>query len=258
MFAETPYGKPAIEAALAPRVIVLLPALNEEIALTRLLPRLMELREALPGSLRCLVVDDGSTDRTQDIARQYSDRGVYCFRHARNLGYGAALNSGLQHCLSDCDVIVTMDADDTHDPFDILLFLDKLARGSDVVVASRFASGSIQKGVPAKRRAVSRVTSRLVAFLLQEHRVSDFTSGFRAIRVEFVRRIHDRAGVLPMLTEAGFAGSFELLLALRREGARLSEVPFTLHYDRKPPPSTMVVGRTVRECAGVYFRMRSD
>src|SRR5262245_60027401 len=89
-----------------------------------------------------IVVDDGSTDATGDIVRDRASRfPISLIRHPRNLGLGAAIRDGLLEATqraAGADVIVTMDADDTHTPWLILRMVRMLREGTDVVIASRY------------------------------------------------------------------------------------------------------------------------
>ena len=100
-----------------------------------------------------MVVDDGSTDGTAEVASAAADSAdLKVIRHERNLGLGAALRTGFGYILpqsSPDDIIVTMDADGTHSPKIIPDMLSVLSEGHDVVIASRFVSGGTVTGVSA-------------------------------------------------------------------------------------------------------------
>lgn len=120
------------------RVFVLLPAYNEVSALGKLIPRI---GSVLKSNYSIIVVDDGSDDETAHLCRKYSNQyPVKCVSHGVNRGLGAALRTGLEYILDDssgADLLVVMDADNTHSPEHIKSMLEKID-SSDIVIASRY------------------------------------------------------------------------------------------------------------------------
>ena len=108
-----------------------------------------------------LVIDDGSTDDTFGISEQWANKvPLRVRRHDRNEGLGATLRDGVEWAcqLADPkDVIVTLDADNSHTPELILRLVRMVREGHDVVIASRFRPGSSVRGVPLNRRVLSRL-----------------------------------------------------------------------------------------------------
>lgn len=230
------------------RVIVVLPAYNEAARLERLLDRL---HAALaPGAYQIVVVDDGSVDGTPEIlARRTADLPLVTVTHERNQGLAATLHDGLRWVAEnadDDDVVVMMDADDTHDPAYIASMLQRLDAGADVVIASRFQPGAVVRGVPPHRKLFSYGVLVLLRFFLPIAGVRDYACGYRAIRAPFVRRAVATFGDgLFELRDWGFICTAELLWRLHLLGARCAEVPFELRYDLKESVSRMRAGRTI-------------
>lgn len=225
---------------------VVLPAYNEELALPRVLTKLA--RMYAQGKLQgvVLVVDDGSEDRTARIAREWGEP-VRCVSHAQNMGLGAALRTGLSHAADvahDDDIIVTMDADDTHDPALILRMVHELGQEYDVVIASRFCENSSTSGVSAARQFMSWMAGQLFRLLLPMQGVRDYTSGFRAYRAGTLKRVIVRWGEL-FIDRDDFSSMPRLLLRFRRLEARATEVPMVLRYDLKPTATKMHVGSNI-------------
>jgi dolichol-phosphate mannosyltransferase len=141
------------------RVIVVLPAFNEEANIGRLLDRLREAMTEASLSYRVIVVNDGSRDRTAEILAEYQRRlPLTVVHHAVNLGLGAAMRDGLQEAAGaagESDVIVTMDSDESHTPAMILRMLALLGEGRDVVIASRYQPGARVHGLSLSRRFLS-------------------------------------------------------------------------------------------------------
>lgn len=224
---------------------LMLPAYNESQSICRLLSR-ADIGAQLDG---IVVVDDGSNDGTAEAAEAWRGQ-TPCtvIRHGKNRGLGGAMITGLAWAtthLSSDDVLVTMDADDTHDPALIASMLLKIQEGADVVIASRFQPGGGEVGVPPHRKALSHGAGRLLRTLRPVPGVRDYSCGFRAYRVSALaaarRRYPDG-----IITTTGFACMLEILLRLGAIGCRFSEVPLLLRYDRKQGGSKMRIGRTVR------------
>lgn len=225
---------------------VVLPAYNEAEAL----PPLLHSLSVLAGSirLRVVLVDDGSTDGTGDVAREFAGRlDLTVLPHPRNLGLAAAMRTGLEHACglaSPGDAIVTMDADNTHCPEQIPDLLEALGDGADVAIASRYAAGASQAGVPPHRALLSAGVGWLLRLRFGLPGVRDYSCGYRAYRAGLLQRALAAYG--PRLIESqGFVVMTELLVKLAPFRPVIAEIPLQLRYDRKVGPSKMPAVRTV-------------
>ena len=225
---------------------LLLPAYNEAGAL----PALLEsARAALPPPFQIIVVDDGSSDETARIAASFAK----VVRHSRNLGLGAAMLTGIKAICDradEQDVLVAMDADNTHDPALIPVMIAQLSAGSDLVIASRYAPGGAEIGLNWPRKVMSRGASTLLRRYFRIPGVRDYTCGYRAYRVLLLKQALEHYGDR-LIEETGFTCMAELLIKLAHLGARVSEVPLVLRYDLKAGASKMRVLRTI----GRYLRL---
>ena len=159
------------------KISVILPAKNESEGLRRTLPLLAA---ALPAA-EVIVIDDGSSDDTADVARAH---GAKVLSSPYSMGNGAAIKRGAR--AAGGDVFVFMDADGQHDPAHIPGLLAKLEEGYDMVVAAR--AGSAQASVG---RSFANRVYNLLATWMTGHRILDLTSGFRVVRAErFVEFLH--------------------------------------------------------------------
>jgi glycosyltransferase involved in cell wall biosynthesis len=199
------------EPRLQPRfdagaVSIVVPAFNEEEGLGSVLAALEDWRGR---GTEIIVVDDGSTDRTAEIARS---AGVHVIRHRVNKGYGAALKAGIR--AAQGEVIVTLDSDGQHNPCDIQRLLTELPE-CDMVVGMRGKSSH----TPTIRKPGKWILVRVANYLAQTE-IPDLNSGFRAIRAATLNRfLH----ILPN----GFSFSTTLTLALFKEGYNVAYVPIT-------------------------------
>jgi glycosyltransferase involved in cell wall biosynthesis len=199
------------ETQLAPHwtagaVSIIVPALNEEEGLGQVLAGLEEWQGR---GAEVVVVDDGSTDRTPEIA---SREGIRLIRHRVNKGYGAALKAGIR--AAHGEIIVTLDSDGQHDPCDIKRLLAELPE-CDMVVGMRGKSSL----TPSLRKPGKWILVRIANYLAQTE-IPDLNSGFRAIRAVTLNRfLH----ILPN----GFSFSTTLTLALFKEGYNVAYVPIT-------------------------------
>jgi dolichol-phosphate mannosyltransferase len=204
-----------------------------------------------------IVVNDGSTDQTLEIAeREKSAMPLLVVDHGRNRGLGEALKSGIVTAsghAEDQDVIVTMDADNTHPPDLISSMVMKVADGYDVVIASRYQNGAQEVGLGLYRKGLSRGASLLLRTLFPMKGVRDYTCGYRAYRASTIKDAVTRYGDR-LIEESGFSCMVELLLKLRRLGIRCYEVPLVLRYDQKGGVSKMRVIRTIRRYLVVMTR----
>lgn len=237
---------------------VVLPAYNEAAGLPLLLYRLADL--ALSEKLTVWVVDDGSADATADIAAAgVPGLDVRLVRHQVNLGLGRAVQSGLRAVLEaaslEDDLVVVMDADDTHDPALIPLLRAEIAAGADVAICSRFVGGGDDTTAPFRRRMLSRGAAVVFGHTLAVGEVRDFTSGFRAYRASLLDRAARHWGER-LIEEQGFACMVELLLKLRHCRPVITEIPLMLRYDRKQSPSKLRLARTVGQYVALLARDR--
>lgn len=204
------------------RSIVVLPTYNEAESIRPYVTALRAVTDQLDHRVELLVVDDSSPDGTADLVRELAGE----FDDIRLLvredkdGLGAAYRAGFRTVLAeDYDVIVSMDADLSHDPAVIPTMLDLIERGADVVIGSRYVEGGGTENWPVHRRLLSRWGNAYTRAALGIH-VRDCTAGFRAYRSEVL------AAIDPETTRAeGYAFLTELVRRLDHAGYRIEETP---------------------------------
>jgi len=236
---------------------VILPAYNEREGLPALLKRLDVAFEegSLTGDV--LVVNDGSTDDTVSVVRNYTGQlTVRLLDLQPNRGLAEALKNGLLTSVAECeagDIIITMDADNTHTPGLILRMVRMIREGSDVVIASRYQPGSRVRGVSRLRKFLSFGASVLFRILVRIPGARDYTSGYRAYRAELIQSAFDLYRD-ELIHQTGFACMAELLVKLKTFDPIIHEVPVILRYDMKSGASKMRVWHTVGETLSMLFR----
>ena len=207
------------------RTLVVIPAWNEEAALPDVL---RGLAEHCPD-LDVLVVDDGSKDRTADVARA---AGVAVAVLPYNLGIGGALRTGFRYAVRrGYDRAVQFDADGQHDPTEVPLLLAALDDGADMVVGTRFAGGldaDYQVGF-VRRRAMRLL--HVGVRMLSGRDFSDTSSGFRAFSRPMLELFARQYPV-------DYMDSVEALLVACNAGMRVVEVPVRMRSRSAGTPST--------------------
>jgi len=240
---------PMARRAKRPRnLYVVLPAYNEAENLGELLERIHQTFEEDPIPYEVIVVDDGSRDNTRTVAERYSKwMPVTVHAHEVNQGLGATIRDGLLAAIEKCgddDIIIAMDADNTHPPGLMTSLIRQIKEGNDVVVASRFRPGACVRGVPLSRRWLSIAASLVFRLTFRIPGIRDYTCGYRAYRGAALKRglqVHGNA----FFSQNGFESMVDILLRLRNLDLVFGEAPLVLRYDFKRGESKMNVLRTV-------------
>ena len=226
-------------------IIVLLPAFNEEESLPRLMPKLQSVLSNLGEEYKIIVCNDGSSDNTESMLMEYAESlPVEVIQHKINRGLGESsrdLFERARELVTEGDVIIRLDCDDTHEPEYIPSIIEKVRSGYDVVVASRFAPGGGQMGVSAYRAFISRGANYFMKIFFPISGLREYSCGFRGYRAEKVVEAIDFYGNnFIQLKGLGFTCTLEKLVKFKLIGARFGEVPFMLRYDQKQSVSKMV------------------
>ncbi len=165
---------------------VVIPAYNEENGIAEIANRVLAVRGDLEkagiGELELLVVDDGSRDKTAQIASQID--GVTLIRHPKNKGYGAALKTGFSKAQGE--LIGFLDADGTYPPEYFPQLCKEALNGGELVIGSRMAGADSK--MPVTRRIGNLFFATLLT-LLGNQRVTDSASGMRVFRREILEKI---------------------------------------------------------------------
>lgn len=251
-------------------LFILLPAYNEE----RALPILLADLETNCAKLahRIVVVNDGSTDCTSQVLKDFASqcKNIDIIEHRYNKGLSQTLKTGFQRIMayqvedfdekttndqSLPDVVITMDADNTHPADRIPLLCDQIDAGADIAVASRYAPGGEQLGLRFWRRLLSWGAGKVMQFFFPLDGVQDYSCGYRAYRLNVLREGFMVYGE-KLIESCGFAGMVELLLKLSPFCSKISEVPLKLHYERKDGVSKMKIWTTIWGYLLLIYRLK--
>jgi len=202
------------------RSVVVLPTYNEAENIDVFL---RAVRAAAPDT-DVLVVDDDSPDGTGDLARRIADElgRISVLSRPGARGLGSAYRDGFAQVLAEdaaYDVVITMDADLSHDPDRIVEFVERLEDGADLVIGSRYVTGGGTTDWPVRRQLLSKWGNVYTRTILgvSPH---DCTGGFRAYRATSL------AAIDPTSTSAeGYAFMTELVRRLTEHGATIVEAP---------------------------------
>jgi len=222
---------------------IMLPAYNEQTDLPKLLEKLE--KALVDSDYRLVVVNDGSTDLTDEILSAYKDRlNLDVVLHPINRGLGETERDGFEYIAWKADrndVIVRVEGDDTHEPKYIFDLINKLNEGYDVVNTSRFQPGGGQLGVSSYHAFISKSANIFMRVLLSIHGVSDYSCGYRAYRAAVIQDALAIFGNnMIQLRGLGFTSTLEIIVKLNVLGCKFTEVPFVLRYDQKKGGSKMV------------------
>ncbi|AKB53800.1 glycosyltransferase (family 2) [Methanosarcina barkeri MS] len=193
---------------------MILPAFNEEISIGSVVLLTRYYADSV------IVVDDGSSDRTADIARK---AGAEVIVHEVNKGKGAALKTGFAAADDlGADIIVTMDSDGQHNPAEIPKLVDPIIKGeADIVNGSRYLNG-LDKNTPSYRRVGQTILDGATKLNSGLH-ITDSQSGFRAFSASTKDAFRFKA--------QGMAIESEMLADAGKSDLRIAEVEIGVRYD---------------------------
>lgn len=228
--------------------LVIIPTYNEKENIERIILKVL----SLAGSYHVLVVDDGSPDGTADIVRKLQEmypEQVHMIERTGKLGLGTAYIAGFKWALRrEYEYIFEMDADFSHDPYDLLRLHQACVAGADVAVGSRYVRGGKVVNWPWDRIFISKggaFYTKMITWMP----VNDPTAGFVCYRRRVLKEIP-----LNKVQFIGYAFQIEMKYRAWKLGFKLTEVPITF-IDRKEGVSKMSKG-IVKEAMYGVWRMR--
>jgi len=198
---------------LNPTISIIIPAFNEENTIENLLERIHKTLEMTQSPYEIIVVDDGSIDKTAQLAHRYK---ATVLKNGQNQGKGHALQRGFQHAKGD--IIITMDADGSHKPEDLTKLVTPLLNGADIVFGSRFINGCSKIATKKLHRFGNRLFNLIIRLLTDKH-ITDSQTGFRGYKKEIIKQIG--------ITSKGYEVETELTVKSLKNGCVVHEEPIT-------------------------------
>ncbi|AJW71807.1 glycosyltransferase family 2 protein [Nitrosopumilus adriaticus] len=194
------------------KIIVGIPAFNEEKNIGSIVAKLSQ------KYAKIIVCDDGSSDMTSTIA---SSMGAHVVKHEKNMGYGSAIKTIFNEAKnSDCDILVTFDADGQHQISEIDSLIKPISENNaDIVIGSRFLGKT--KDLPRYRKIGIKTITGLTN-VVTGSKITDSQSGFRAYGKKALDEITP--------TESGMGISTEILIKASKKQLRITEVPIIISY----------------------------
>ena len=238
--------------------VVIIPTYNERGNIEKTINALLDVfKEIKTWKMSILVVDDTSPDKTYELVEEIGKKHkqVHLFINKKKAGLGGAYLKGMDQAFNkmDADVVFEFDADLSHDPTKIPLFLASIDRGNEMVLGSRYVpGGSIPEDWGVHRKLLSMVGNLIIMVVLTDFRIRDWTSGYRAI----TRKVYD--AVHPSVLSDQFSGyTFQIgfLYHAVRKGFKIDpNIPY--HFvDRTVGESKMGPEYLIRPLVFI-FKMR--
>lgn len=232
-------------------MIILIPAYNEEETISRVVNGIPS---AFTGvdQVMTLVVDDGSSDNTAEIARK---TGAIVVSHSQNRGVGCAFTTGLEKALEmGGDILVNIDADGQFSPGEIPLLIDPILKGeAEFVVGDRFTNSEGQSQKPQHMSQLkfwgNKLMARFISTLIGQN-FKDVSCGFRA---------YSREAMLQLNLVGQFTYTQETFIDLASKGLTIRNVPISVRYfpDRQSRVAGSLVNYAVKT-GKIIFRAYRD
>ncbi len=221
---------------VAEKVAIVIPALNEEAAIHQLLAELSQ-----NFAQWVIVVDNGSTDATADVARQAG--AIVAYEPMR--GYGRACLTGFKTaCSLGAEIIIFMDGDGSDDPTDLPMMLQPVIEGRvDFVIGSRVSERAERGAVPAQARLGNWLVSRMIRLLYGVH-LHDIGS-FRVVHRSLLETLD--------MHEMTFGWPVEMLVKAARAHSRMLELP--IHYRHRSHGRSKVAGTIGGSIKAAYYML---
>jgi len=224
------------------RISFLIPSYNERGTILEVLDRI----EALGLDRQLIVIDDGSTDGTSDLLREWQQgrEGVVLLRQ-ENAGKGAAIRAAIPHL--DGEIAVIQDADMEYDPADVPALVEPIERGvADVVFGSRLSGGRPQRAYLFWHLVGNRFLSLLTG-LLYNTTLSDMETGYKAFRADVIRGLD--------LRQSDFSIESEITAKVCKRKLRVYQLPIS-YYGRTYEEGKKITWRDGFKAIWVLLRIR--
>jgi glycosyltransferase involved in cell wall biosynthesis len=240
-------GKKITGSNNKPKLVVMIPAFNEEKTIGKVI---QEIPKSISGisEIKILVIDDGSRDRTSEIAEKHR---AVVLKHKYNKGLGTTFKHGIDKALSiGADIIVNIDADNQFNSQDIPKLINPLLdEKADMVTCSRFLDPQLTKNIPWIKKWGNRRFTNLINRITGK-RYTDTQCGFRAYSKEAAMRLN---------LNGKFTYTQEVFIDLAEKGMKIVEMPLEVRYF--PKRKSIISGKLTRyalRSLGIITRATRD
>lgn len=215
----------------SPLISIIIPAYNEESRITKTLDTITEYLNHNHINAEIIVVDDGSSDATAQVANQ-PDNNIKVIKQPKNMGKGAAVRRGM---IESCgDIRIFTDADLSTPIHEIDKVISRMNDGIEVFVGSRAIDASLIKKHQPKYRELMGKTFNLIVRMFVLKGIKDTQCGFKAFTKSAANTIFNQAKI------DGFGFDVEILFLARKFGFQISEVPVEWHNDDRTTVSPII------------------
>ena len=223
-------------------LLIIIPAYNEGKNLIELLKKIRSENE----NWSIIIVDDSESLETNKLIENYKEKKIYYIKRDLKMGRGSAVRFGFEYSKKNkFDYVLEMDADLSHNPFEIKLLLNKLiSKKHDLVIGSRYLKNSKIIGWPIKRRIFSKL-SNFLAKCLFGFGLTDYTNGFRVYNADAINEL-----IKYPIENKGFMYLTETFTILKKKNFKISEQA-TVFINRKKGSSTLRLSEILRSLVGI-------
>ena len=236
---------------MTPHLYFILPVYNESKSIYDLLKDIEAFSQDLSYPIHTFPVNDASIDDSkhwiEKAQKEFKSIHITPLNHETNKGLNGALNTGLHHIkdlIQDNDYVITMDGDNTHNPFLVKTMIQKHKEGADLVLSSRYCEQSVISGVSFFRLFLSFGARVLYQLFWRFKGVKDYTCLFRSHKGSLLKQFFSGQKA-PYLTQNSFACTTEFLAKLMHHAPLTVEVPIILQYGKKVGASNVRVMQTI-------------
>tara|TARA_Y100000590_G_scaffold454080_1_gene600262 strand:- start:954 stop:1712 length:759 start_codon:yes stop_codon:yes gene_type:complete len=245
---------------------LILPCYNEKQNLVKIINKIKILISKKKYKIKVIIIDDGSIDGTELLFSKYKKRNkinknlfIYYKKHEQNQGLHKALDTGFRYIISKSkknDIIVSLDADNTHPIGSLPRLISNIKNGYNVVIASRYVRGAKVIGLPKYRLFLSYCAALVFKVFFRINVVKDFTCNFRGYEASLIKKCYKK--YKQFISERGFACVPDILLKIHMldTNIKFSEVPLILKYDLKIGRSKMKIFTTIIKTLKIVIKRK--
>ena len=244
---------------------IILCAYNEEQNLNKLLTDLISDLKLLQRDFEIIFCLDCTTDNSSSVIERFAkDCKITILPQDNIRGLGRAYKKIFLHLLLNCnddDLIISLDADNTHNTSQIQSMMEYFEKNSlDFLIASRFFEKSLISSFPLHRKLISKLTSLILQKLfavknINQQNILDYTSGYRIYKGKILKEIYKKYND-NFILEPEFTYTCELLIKISRLAFRIDEIPILYNYKNKIGASKMRILQNLYRLILMIFNLK--